>query len=492
MVRRRTGTSDTGKLRPILAGVVVALSTAASQAATPERVTIPFTCQPTPGRTFALIPSTPRAYDIVGGHDVRHMAICNPSARLPGSVGCKTVNLHRFDLQCGSKRVPWPEVASAIAAFIPPLTPYRPRVQAISQPVPMNRPAQPDCRLARRDATGRMFISCRWPDWRPISLAAELPPGFAPLAEVGAKLQPASLTAGAKTSERGLRKPEPLVTTQPLPDITPAVFDGPPPDAITVAQRHGIEQGIETATDTSLSGAVLAFGLLLLTTLATAGAAWRWPEQAQTIKRLAAPSGLRGIETAERWALAARSTLQRVMQTVRPAASQTPPMRDVKAANAASAVAALLTDTTARLADLKGAGPLSDVLQQEVSGLRQRLATLELAASESHEAAGRASPGFRNLMRDIERVRRIADSAAVSMGGGRNAARIPKTRSEAFDLLGLNPDAPEGTLKKVADGLRMSWHPDHARDDADRAEREARIKAINIAIDLINGKRAVA
>jgi hypothetical protein len=488
VVRRRAGTSNTGKLRPIWAGVVLALSTGASQAAASERVTIPFACQPTSGRAFALTPSAPRAYEIVGVHDVRHMAICNPSARLPGSVGCKTVNLHRFDLQCGSKRVPWPEVASAIAAFIPPLAPYRPRLQTISQPVPMSRPAQPDCRLARRDPTGRMFISCRWPDWRPISLAAELPHGFAPMAEVGGKLQAAAQPGAIKTAERSARKPEPLVTTQPLPDITPALYDGAPLEAITVAQR----QPIDMSTDTGLSGAFVAFGLLLLSSLATAGAAWRWPEQALRVRRVAARSGLRGIETVERWALGARSSMQRVIQTVRPAPSSPRPMRDVKAANAASAVAALLTDTTARLADLKGAGPLSDVLQQEVSGLRQRLATLELAASESEEAAGRASPGFRNLMRDIERVRRIADSAAVSMGGGRNAARVPKTRSEAFDLLGLNPDAPEGTLKKVADGLRMSWHPDHARDDADRAEREARIKAINIAIDLINGKRAVA
>jgi hypothetical protein len=40
--------------------------------------------------------------------------------------------------------------------------------------------------------------------------------------------------------------------------------------------------------------------------------------------------------------------------------------------------------------------------------------------------------------------------------------------------------------------LRMNWHPDHARDDEDRAAREARIKAINIALDLINGKRVAA
>lgn len=126
--------------------------------------------------------------------------------------------------------------------------------------------------------------------------------------------------------------------------------------------------------------------------------------------------------------------------------------------------------------------------------LRQRLAALQAAASEDEGAAARASPGFRNLVREIERVRRIADSAAISIGtgSGRSTARVPATKAEAFDLLGLNPDVAKGTLKKVADGLRMSWHPDLARDDDDRTQREARIKAINIAIDLINGKRVAA
>jgi hypothetical protein len=47
-------------------------------------------------------------------------------------------------------------------------------------------------------------------------------------------------------------------------------------------------------------------------------------------------------------------------------------------------------------------------------------------------------------------------------------------------------------LKKIVDALRMSWHPDHARDAADRVLREDRIRQINIAWDLINTKREAA
>ena len=67
-----------------------------------------------------------------------------------------------------------------------------------------------------------------------------------------------------------------------------------------------------------------------------------------------------------------------------------------------------------------------------------------------------------------------------------------KPRGEAYQLLGVNADVSEGTLKKLVDALRMTWHPDHARDEQDRLLREDRIKQINIAWDLISDKRQAA
>jgi DnaJ-class molecular chaperone len=64
--------------------------------------------------------------------------------------------------------------------------------------------------------------------------------------------------------------------------------------------------------------------------------------------------------------------------------------------------------------------------------------------------------------------------------------------SEAYAVLGVNPDVSEGVLKKIVDALRMSWHPDHARDEEDRLAREDRMRQINIAWDLISGARGVA
>ena len=64
--------------------------------------------------------------------------------------------------------------------------------------------------------------------------------------------------------------------------------------------------------------------------------------------------------------------------------------------------------------------------------------------------------------------------------------------SEAYDVLGVNADVSEDVVKKIVDALRMSWHPDHARDEEDRRAREERIRRINVAWDLITSKRVAA
>jgi DnaJ-class molecular chaperone len=55
--------------------------------------------------------------------------------------------------------------------------------------------------------------------------------------------------------------------------------------------------------------------------------------------------------------------------------------------------------------------------------------------------------------------------------------------------IGVSRDATETAMKKIVDGLRLSWHPDLAKDEADRQLREYRLKQINTAWDLIQGKR---
>jgi hypothetical protein len=70
-------------------------------------------------------------------------------------------------------------------------------------------------------------------------------------------------------------------------------------------------------------------------------------------------------------------------------------------------------------------------------------------------------------------------------------SEMPRTRSEAVEVLGMGvmPGASEAAMKKIVDGLRLSWHPDLAQDETDRQLRELRTKQINAAWDIIQGKR---
>lgn len=69
------------------------------------------------------------------------------------------------------------------------------------------------------------------------------------------------------------------------------------------------------------------------------------------------------------------------------------------------------------------------------------------------------------------------------------ATRLPQTARDAYETLGINGHVSDATLKKIADALRMSWHPDLAHDDDDRVQREERIKHINLAVELIEAER---
>lgn len=159
---------------------------------------------------------------------------------------------------------------------------------------------------------------------------------------------------------------------------------------------------------------------------------------------------------------------------------------------AGRAVAAILDQAETEVAQLKDAGPLREVLLSELALVDRRLANVNASAAEGKEIKAKSGPKFRLLVRDLERLRRIADSAAASFSSSRNSSTLPKTKSEAYAILGVNSDVSESVLKKIIDALRMSWHPDHARDEADLRLREDRIRQINIACDLINENRELA
>ncbi|MEQ1697394.1 MAG: LPXTG cell wall anchor domain-containing protein [Hyphomicrobiaceae bacterium] len=68
---------------------------------------------------------------------------------------------------------------------------------------------------------------------------------------------------------------------------------------------------------------------------------------------------------------------------------------------------------------------------------------------------------------------------------------LPQTLDDALELLGMGVTAttPHRAMKRIVDGLRHSWHPDHATDDADRAIRELRIRQIDTAWDILTANQ---
>jgi hypothetical protein len=68
---------------------------------------------------------------------------------------------------------------------------------------------------------------------------------------------------------------------------------------------------------------------------------------------------------------------------------------------------------------------------------------------------------------------------------------LPRTTLEALDVLGVDPDISRDKMKTTVTRLRRALHPDHAIDEEDRLLRERRLKQINVAWDIVAGKRRV-
>jgi len=88
---------------------------------------------------------------------------------------------------------------------------------------------------------------------------------------------------------------------------------------------------------------------------------------------------------------------------------------------------------------------------------------------------------------------RVPGQTAAASPAGDLGDRMPQSRAEAMQVLGIGvaPTANEAAIKKIVDGLRQSWHPDLAKDEADRTLRELRSKQINAAWELLRSQRAV-
>ena len=438
-----------------------------------ERLVMPFGCDVEAGEV-RLSPGAETSYPIIDDRDERTVTTCTQAR----SSGCRTVMVHRFTIACAHGDVPWVRVAAAMRGGSANRAWIENGRLNLVLPARADLEAPARCRNGAGAKEAGVVLSGDCLPWARKAAFEHLvlPDGFAPVGELGARLMlnapvdetgialDPHLTQVAMTfGDMTVAKADPDATLEPGPSHRSfdAVLepDYAANDWITVV--HEDDGAATIASDNSTESNSWALLLGLAAAAATAVlAAMRFVPLLR-----------------ERLVHAARSKLLRTHTSI---------------ANASDAVAAMLQQTETAAQQLKWAGPLREVLQAELNTVRGRISHIERVVARGELAPEKAALQFRVLVRELERIGRIVDSALASNSNTKKSGALPRTASEAYEVLGVNAEVSAGVLKKIVDALRMSWHPDHARDDDDRALREERIRQINIAWDLINGKREAA
>lgn len=155
--------------RPLNSFLISALfSLACSTAAhANEQLRVPFACEVTP-RGVVAYPSREQSYRIIGGRDAAPFTACaynNPNR-------CRTMMLHRFDIDCQGQRINWPEFYAAISER---RTGRRARFAGGHLVLRVRPELRPERRRSRFDSP--RFTAPRY--GRPFDV--EMPDGYAPI-----------------------------------------------------------------------------------------------------------------------------------------------------------------------------------------------------------------------------------------------------------------------------------------------------------------------
>ncbi len=476
---------------------------AAGPAQAREQIVMPFDCT-AGGGIVTVTPAAAKSYPIVGDREEQAVTYCG----LVKPASCRSLAVHRFDISCGGTRVSWMRVVGAIQRAATARSGIENGQLRVLLPADHGRGVRHHCferRASRLGELKRSLVLSReclpWGGREVFNHQVVLPAGYGPVSEVGASLFAANAFGGvaaagdavsnvpgltpyvsvsADSNETVVAKadfgamingrPDP-VTLEASSVIAPAA--APWITIVRSAKDAHVQMG--RTADESGPGTTtwLIFGMVLATLAvavhARAGAGW----PATVVAFVPAVQGIMARVRANNGSGAGSIDA------------------DGNLTNAGASIASYIEQADAAVSKLKGAGPLREVLLSELKQARQRLTTAEAVAKGKNNGE-RAAPQFRALVRDLERIHRIADSAAVSLTRSSTEMPLPRTVSEAYTVLGINPDVSKDVFKKIVDALRMSWHPDHARDEEDRCEREARIRQINAAVDLINEQGGTA
>jgi hypothetical protein len=469
-----------------------------------ELLVMPYACTMVGGRPL-LSPGPEQSHRIIGRREQRTFAACSPV----NPDMCRHWTVHRFEVDCDGARVPWITIVEAAAeraggrAWV-----EDGRLRLRMSPRWSFPPGDPCARrpgLDDRHGSGRMRRYCAERQAMAPPAVVDMPAGFAPMlgidgifvrtsapADVSAPppAPPAVADWTAKTARpEPAEPPRPEAAARPAPEEPPAPVAKPAPPPMP---RAAPPPAPKVAAPSPDPGGPVIPKIINRPDAATDPAP---PAQAD---RDVATKAVPKQETAQK----AAAPAPRRSGTDQAAAPKLTPGEE---------------SVTVNLLSYASRSPVTSVLTAFTGFTLILLAGLVVARRRAHVRRAVRRPARTIAPAPPDRARRTAAPAAggVALHAGSRPvpardplplpepatareppawhARMPQTRIEALQVLGMGvlPDTGETAIKKIVDGLRLSWHPDLARDEPDRRLREHRLKQINAAWEIIQGKRAV-
>jgi hypothetical protein len=429
-----------------------------ARAADDAFVALPYVCHVDRGQVV-VTPAPERLYRIVGSRASHAFTACAPG----NANHCRSWQIHKFDLACGAQRVSWLSVVGAAAVHMPAGKAIieNGRLQVRLGPTWQAASKTPKTDLAgvpERTAPPRLAF----------------PPGYAPGLGIGARFVGGTAPPPTVVEAR-VPKPEPKVSRADPASPTVARDKTPvePP-------RTDVSDTWVTTTSTSLDATEPSGGVLLwraIGGLAAVVAAWGALLLVRSRRAPVAEGLAAAADPADAFSAAAAAMAAAVHQVDDAAVCSELIARAVNLHRAAREAVVTLTNENLRAL-------LSDDLARVQRVLLAPALTEEVAAAKWAPVKTKVMAALADLERIARIIAGVLSSTRVEPVAVL-AVAMPETPAEAFEILGINPDASRTIVKKVVDGLRQSWHPDHARDEPDRHRREDRMKQINIAWDLI-------
>ena len=480
--------------------IAAAISSQGSAATAGELFVMPYSCAVVGGHPM-LAPSDDKGYSIIGRREQRSFSACSP---MNPSL-CRQWTLYRFDLDCGGARVPWMSVAAAAAERRNGRSWVEHGRLHMEMPSRWTMASDDPCAQEPgynyRWRSGGYARYCA--DRRSLAQGPiiEMPDGFAPMmglngifvSETAAKSNP---NAAASTTAAQL---SPKVALKEHPKPVSAAASANPMQNSPASTHEASKLEDKTATATAVAGSPNAHS----------DVAPQVVNQASPPQTESRPEALREGSIAQ--AASANSDQPGVVTgSVSVASKDGPPPKDIQppletdgtllslSSNILPGIRSSLSATTLAVGGLTALGLIVLTFVRRERAQPSFLSSRDIAAvsldgrSSGHEivfSRGLMAAKFGPKARGVQ-TQRVSEASTDPQPIWSD--HIPQTLDEALRVLGMGvgPDANDAAIKKIIDGLRLSWHPDHANGVADRELRELRMKQINAAWDIIAHKRS--